>query len=127
MKGVLIIFFLTWTTISTPLYLYGEEHPDIKIQENEKISSVSSREIERRILSGESVHFVQDQDNSKRTIPASLVIKAIENKVSIVDISNAFFEGAFDLTKIPPITISEAPISEELKKQIHESNVENII
>ncbi len=103
-KSLSLTFFISLMLLTCPLYSKAEEEAfaptkDIQLllSDNKEIK-VSLEDIKERLLNGEPVHFVENQEETKRTIKAEWITNALKKKYGVekIDIKNAIITGDLD-------------------------------
>ena len=148
-KTLSFLFFIPLLLLTYPLLSQaGEEasaqEKDIRIIDNPfefgdkyyeyraykyKIINVSIDEIKERILKGEPVFFVEEQEETKRTIKSEWIIDALkkENGVEKIDIEKAIINGNLDFyIKENLVGIEESGIEVDEINKLKGRGVENV-
>ena len=131
LKTLSFIFFISFLLlISTSHSQAGEESSiQILITDDKEVINVSIKEIKERILKGESVHFVKDQEEDKRKIESEWIIEALKKKdggnVEKIDIENAIITGDLDFhIKENQVDIDNTPLSRRLQYELKDEGIE---
>lgn len=117
-KTLSLIFFISLMLLTFPLYSWAEEeastqNKDIQMIDNPyefggnydaekadeyKIINVSVDDIKERLHKSEPVHFVEEQEESKRTIKAEWITSALKKEYGVekIDIKNAIIIDDLD-------------------------------
>ncbi len=87
------------------------------------IKEVSTEDIKSRLLNAEPVHFVQEQEEARRTIESVWITEALKKGAKKIDIRNAIVKGDLDLRIGEPVPLEEARLEPEIldsgESQIH--------
>ncbi|KKL95497.1 hypothetical protein LCGC14_1853980, partial [marine sediment metagenome] len=131
LKPLSFIFFIPFLLlISTSHSQAGEESSiQILIADDKEVIDVSIKEIKERILKGEPVHFVKDQEEDKRKIGSEWIIEALKKKdggnVEKIDIENAIITGDLDFhIKENQVDIDNTPLSRRLQYELKDEGIE---
>ena len=99
------------------------------LTDDDKVINVSIEDIRRRILKGEPVHFVKEQDEAKRTIKAEWITTALKKEYDVekIDIKNAIITSDLDFhIKDNLVNIGASGIEAEDIKQLKRNDVEKV-
>ncbi len=140
LKTLSFIFFISFLLLISPLhFLAGDESStqtkniQILIADDKEVINVSIEEIKERILKGEPVHFVKDQDEDKRTIESEWIIEALKKKhyyyekVEKIDIENAIITGDLDFhIKENQVDIDNTGIEADVIEELKDEGIEKV-
>ncbi len=98
LKTLSFIFFISLFFHTCPAYSNAEEEASTQVKDRQiliddcnKVIEVSVEDIKERLLKGASVHFLEEQEKSKMTIPAEWIMTALKKEYGVakIDIRNA--------------------------------------
>ncbi len=104
LKTLSSIFFISLMLFACPLYSRAEKEAPTQTKDiqlligDDEVIHVSFEDIKERILKGEPVHFVEKQEEKKRTIKAEWITDALKKEYGVeeIDIKNAIITGDLD-------------------------------
>ncbi len=134
-KTLSFIFFISLMLLACPLYSKAEEEASAQTKDiqllisDDKVIEVSLEDIKERFLKGQPVHFVEGQEDGKRTIKAELITTALEKEYGVekIDIENAIITGDLDFRmKENLVNIDESGIKDDEIKELKDKGYENV-
>ncbi len=137
-KTLSLISFIPILLLIFPLHLQADEEAsaqtkDIQIRVGEwnkrQVIKVSIEDIKERILKGEPVRFVEEQEEEKRKIKAEWITNALKKEYGVdkIDIRNAIITGVLDFhIKDNLVNIDESGIEVDEIKKLKGHGIENV-